>query len=44
MALFGALLLSMPSASALQSEAPHESWSGIYPHLAFFNDENECGT
>lgn len=21
-----------------------ESWSGIYPHLAFFNDEGECGT
>lgn len=21
-----------------------ESWSGIYPHLAFFNEESECGT
>jgi hypothetical protein len=21
-----------------------ESWSGIYPHLAFFNNEGECGT
>jgi len=21
-----------------------ESFSGIYPHLAFFNEENECGT
>jgi len=21
-----------------------EAWSGIYPHLAFFNDEGECGT
>jgi hypothetical protein len=21
-----------------------ESYSGIYPHLAFFNEENECGT
>jgi len=21
-----------------------ESWSGIYPHLAFFNNEAECGT
>lgn len=21
-----------------------EAWSGIYPHLAFFNDESECGT
>ncbi|MGK0189176.1 MAG: hypothetical protein ACI9R3_004993, partial [Verrucomicrobiales bacterium] len=22
----------------------HQSWSGIYPHLAYYNDENECGT
>ncbi|NQT17101.1 MAG: hypothetical protein HQ582_30370 [Planctomycetes bacterium] len=21
-----------------------DEWSGIYPHLAFFNEENECGT
>lgn len=21
-----------------------DEWSGIYPHLAFFNDEDECGT
>ncbi len=21
-----------------------EEYSGIYPHLAFFNDEQECGT
>lgn len=21
-----------------------EEWSGIYPHLSFFNDEGECGT
>jgi hypothetical protein len=21
-----------------------EAWSGIYPHLAFFNNEGECGT
>ena len=21
-----------------------DSWSGIYPHLAFFNNEGECGT
>ena len=21
-----------------------EAWSGIYPHLAYFNDEGECGT
>ncbi len=22
----------------------HKNYSGIYPHLAFFNQENECGT
>lgn len=22
----------------------HQQWSGIYPHLAFFNEDNECGT
>ena len=21
-----------------------DAWSGIYPHLAFYNDEDECGT
>ena len=24
--------------------AAHECVSGIYPHLAMFNDEGECGT
>lgn len=24
--------------------AEHPEWSGIYPHLAFFNQEDECGT
>lgn len=22
----------------------HPSWSGIYPHLAYYNEEDECGT
>lgn len=33
------LALLFPCSSTAQ-----ESWSGIYPHLAFFNDEGECGT
>lgn len=30
----------------LQAQAPAQPqhWSGIYPHLAFFNDDGECGT
>lgn len=34
------LLLGFP---ALPLRAAEE-WSGIYPHLAFFNNEGECGT
>ena len=34
-----ALLLAAPSLAA----APHQV-SGIYPHLAMFNEEAECGT
>jgi hypothetical protein len=30
------------SAPAAESFPPH--FSGIYPHLSFFNEENECGT
>ena len=30
--------------AALVAEPSQPSLSGIYPHLAFFNDENECGT
>ncbi len=37
--LFGLLLSSL---SLFGKEKP--SLSGIYPHLSFFNDENECGT
>ncbi|MCP4642979.1 MAG: hypothetical protein GY851_21210, partial [bacterium] len=29
---------------ARADESPRQQVSGIYPHLAFFNDENECGT
>lgn len=31
-------------AAALPSAPAGEAWSGIYPHLAYFNDEGECGT
>jgi len=27
-----------------ENASPHKSYSGIYPHLAFFNNEQECGT
>ncbi|MEY4034281.1 MAG: hypothetical protein RL492_1475, partial [Verrucomicrobiota bacterium] len=37
-----ATLLGLPLA-VLAAEAPPQ-WSGIYPHLATFNDEGECGT
>ncbi len=36
--LLAALALLVPDSRA------GEAWSGIYPHLAFFNDESECGT
>lgn len=36
-------LLALTS-SLLAGENNHPSFSGIYPHLSFFNDENECGT
>lgn len=31
-------------AASAASAAPFPEWSGIYPHLAFFNDGAECGT
>lgn len=37
------LALCLPVVSLAQQEAPR-AISGIYPHLAMFNDENECGT
>ena len=36
------LLLSAVLASGNATEP--KNYSGVYPHLAFFNDENECGT
>jgi hypothetical protein len=40
--IFPALLISCLLAGT--SLPAQESWSGIYPHLAMFNDEGECGT
>lgn len=37
--LLAALALPVPTTLTAA-----EQWSGIYPHLAFFNDEGECGT
>jgi hypothetical protein len=37
------LLLATTVAIATAAEPPR-SFSGIYPHLAYFNDEGECGT
>ena len=37
-----AALLAVLQIASSAEERP--SFSGIYPHLAFFNDENECGT
>ncbi|HRQ87632.1 MAG TPA: hypothetical protein PLA50_02470, partial [Bacteroidia bacterium] len=39
-----ASLLALIAAFLPSSLRAGESWSGIYPHLAFFNDEGECGT
>ena len=30
--------------STLSGVGAQEQYSGIYPHLASFNEENECGT
>ena len=38
-----ASLLGLPLA-LLAAEAPPKQWSGIYPNLAYFNNEGECGT
>ncbi|MDD3468443.1 MAG: hypothetical protein PHE53_00515 [Thermoguttaceae bacterium] len=44
------LLTPMPESIASQTPdeivppTKHLSYSGIYPHLAYFNNENECGT
>lgn len=37
-------ILTALLASTLGLSAANPSWSGIYPHLAYFNEEGECGT
>ncbi|GAG06037.1 unnamed protein product, partial [marine sediment metagenome] len=37
--LYIILLIASPAFAQAQEE-----YSGIYPHLAFFNNEDECGT
>src|SRR5690349_13462331 len=39
-----ALAVSLITASSVLAQTKHPEFSGIYPHLAFFNNENECGT
>ena len=38
-----ALIVSLVACTAVAAEQPLEV-SGIYPHLAYFNDQGECGT
>jgi hypothetical protein len=40
--LIGALLLS--GCSVKPFAEPHQNFSGVYPHLAYYNNEAECGT
>lgn len=43
--LLGSLVLSLAGCtSGLRNQQERESISGIYPHLAFYNEEGECGT
>ena len=42
--LLSVSLLSISIASSAFSQETLVSLSGIYPHLAFYNDEGECGT
>ena len=43
--LLGALVLSLAGCTAgLRNQEERESISGIYPRLAFYNEEGECGT
>src|SRR5688572_13415805 len=39
-----ALILVLIGRSAAAADAPPRQVSGIYPHLAMFNEEAECGT
>ncbi len=36
--------LAVLALSALSASAAPQEWSGIYPELAYFNNEGECGT
>jgi hypothetical protein len=36
--------MAMPAVAADSSAAERLQFSGIYPHLAYFNNEGECGT
>jgi hypothetical protein len=38
------LVVTMGASVFGQDYGSKPSWSGIYPHLAYYNDENECGT
>lgn len=45
--LYSLILLSMTCCSAQHTENKQEkypNYSGIYPHLAFYNSQGECGT
>lgn len=39
-----ALLILFGVCHAQEIEQKNKSYSGIYPHLAYYNDEGECGT
>src|SRR5437867_9157383 len=39
-----AACLGLTGGSAARGDEPYREWSGIYPHLAMFNNEGECGT
>lgn len=43
----GSLALALQACAGRRSvilPGGHRQFSGVYPHLAFFNDDNECGT
>lgn len=40
----GLSLGSCKSSSSSEAVADHPNFSGVYPHLAYYNEEGECGT
>ena len=38
------LVILLAAELAVAQPTTRPSFSGVYPHLAFFNDERECGT